>query len=102
MSDHLAPLTGSAHATEGFTCPEGSTAVEVPYAWTADNVPLLAGTVCVYEETTTLQSLDVNAPWHFEVKSSGGSKGVDVRFTNPETRDRVELIYEPGQTEIKN
>jgi hypothetical protein len=97
----LVPAT--AGATEGFTCPAGTDAIWVPYAFTADAQPLLAGTVCVVSGTTRLAAVDAEAGWTAEVKSDGSGSGArtDVRFTNTSTRDRVELRYEPGRTEIR-
>jgi hypothetical protein len=54
-------VAGPASATPGFTCPEGSDSISVPYAYTPDNQPLLAGTVCVYTGTTTFRTLDVDS-----------------------------------------
>ena len=97
----LVPAT--AGATEGFTCPAGTDAIAVPYAFTSDSQPLLAGTVCVVAGTTRLASVDVETGWTAEVKSdgSGNSARTDVRFTQTGTGDRVELRYEPGRTVIK-
>ena len=41
--------------------------------------------------------------WSAQVKSDGTNSNdrTDVRFTESSTRDRVELRYEPGRTEIK-
>ena len=98
----LAPAS-SASATAGFTCPEGTDTISVPYAFTSDNQPLLAGTVCVTSGTTVLRVVDVEPGWTAEVKSDGtGSKArTEVRFTETSTGDRVELRYEPGRTVIK-
>jgi hypothetical protein len=93
----------TASATEGFTCPAATDTIEVPYAFSADNTPLLAGTVCVVQGTTEFASVDVADGWSAEVKSDGtGSNArTDVRFSNPTTDDKVELRYEAGRTEIK-
>jgi hypothetical protein len=92
----------SAWATEGFVCPVGTDTIEVPFAWSADNVPSLAGTVCVDAGTTFLNTVDVNKPWRATVKSTGASsKGLDIRFKNPKTGDKIELIYAKGRTVIK-
>jgi hypothetical protein len=93
----------TASATEGFTCPAGTDAIWVPYAFTADNQPLLAGTVCVATGTTSLRYVDVEPGWTAEVKSdgSGSNARTDVRFTQASTGDRVELRYEPGRMVIK-
>jgi hypothetical protein len=91
----------SASATEGFACPEGTDTVGVPYAYDADSNPELAGTVCVLTGTTVFESVDVTDGWTAEVKSAGTKGRTEVRFTNADTRDRVELRYEPGRTEIK-
>ena len=101
MGAMVLPAT-SAWATEGFVCPAGTDTIEVPFAWSADNVPSLAGTVCVDSGTTLLNTVDVNKPWRATVKSTGAtSKGLDIRFKNPKTGDKVELIYARGKTVIK-
>ena len=92
----------TASATEGFTCPENTDTIDVPYAFADDSTPLLAGTVCVVSGTTEFVSVDVTDGWRAEVKSSGSNDRTEVRFTDPDTRDRVELRYEAGKTEIKN
>ena len=53
--------------------------------------------------TTQFASVNVTDGWAAEVKSDGtnSSNRTDVRFTQSATRDRVELRYEPGRTEIK-
>ncbi|HEV7653464.1 MAG TPA: hypothetical protein VGP36_01830 [Mycobacteriales bacterium] len=92
----------SASATEGFSCPDGTDTIDVPYAFSADNVPELAGTVCVQTGTTAFEQVNVTDGWRAEVKSSGSNDRTEVRFSNADTRDRVELRYEAGKTEIKN
>ncbi len=97
----LLPAT-AASATDASVCAAGTDAIDVPYAFTADNAPQLAGTVCVVSGTTTFASVTVTDGWSAEVKSGGNtSDRTDVRFTESETRDRVELRYEPGKMEIK-
>jgi hypothetical protein len=100
----LIPAT-SASATEESpsVCAAGTDAVDVPYAFTADNTPQLAGTVCVLSGTTQFASVSVTDGWSAEVKSDGtsSSERTEVRFTESTTRDRVELRYEPGRMEIK-
>jgi hypothetical protein len=99
----LIPAT-SASATDGTSvCAAGTDAIDVPYAFTADNTPLLAGTVCVVSGTTQFASVSVTDGWSAEVKSDGTGSGArtDVRFTESSTRDRVELRYEPGRMEIR-
>jgi len=93
----------AASATEGITCPAGTDTIEVPYAFTADSQPLLAGTVCVVSGTTRLSEVDVESGWTAEIKSdgSGNNSRTDVRFTQASSGDRVELRYEPGRTEIQ-
>jgi hypothetical protein len=91
----------SASATEGFACPENTDTIEVPYGYTADNTPELAGTVCVLTGTTVFDSMNISDGWSAELKSDGSRSRTEVRFSNLETRDRVELRYEPGRTEIK-
>lgn len=92
----------SASATEGFACPVGTDTIEVPYAYSADNVPSLAGTVCVAGGTTLLDSYDVNKPWKATVKSAGASsKGLNIVFKNPQTKQKLTLVYARGRTVIK-
>jgi hypothetical protein len=91
----------SAFATEGFVCPEGTDTIAVTYGYTADNLPELAGTVCVLTGTTVFQSLDTADGWTADLRSAGSRGRTEVRFTNVDTRDRVELRYEAGRTEIK-
>jgi hypothetical protein len=92
----------AASAVTGFVCPTGSDTIPVPYATTAANVPLLAGTVCVFQGTTAYRLVDMSAGWRAEVKSVFGSTTTDVRFYNPTTGGKVELIYkELGKIEIK-
>ena len=45
--------------------------------------------------------MTVTPGWRGEVKSDGSDGRTDVRFSESVTRDRVELRYEAGQTEIK-
>lgn len=92
----------SASAAEGFTCPVNTDTIAVPYAYDADSNPELAGTVCVLTGTTIFVSVDSADGWTAEVKSAGSRGRTEVRFTNADTRDRVELRYEAGRTEIKN
>lgn len=92
----------SASATEGFACPEGTDTIAVPYAFDADSNPELAGTVCVLTGTTVFESMDITDGWTAEVRSAGSKGRTEVRFQNADTRDRVELRYEAGRTEIKN
>jgi hypothetical protein len=91
-----------AGAAEGFSCPTGTDAVEVPYAWDG-YTPLLAGTVCVVSGATQHVSVHIEPGWTAKVKSdgTGSSARTDVRFTQTITGDRVELIYEPGLLRIK-
>ena len=96
----LLPATG-ASATEGFACPENTDTIQVPYAFADDGTPELAGTVCVVKDTTVFDSMDVTDGWSAELKSGGSKNGTDVRFFNSTTRDKVELRYEPGRTELK-
>jgi hypothetical protein len=100
MSTVLFPAA-AASATEGFLCPEGTDTITVPYAYTADNIPELAGTVCVISGTTVFNSVDVEDGWTAQVKSAGTQARTEVRFTNIDSGDRVELRYEPGRTELK-
>jgi hypothetical protein len=97
----LLPATG-ASAADGFACPENTDTIEVPYAFAADNTPQLAGVVCVDTGTTTFNTMNVTDGWSAEVKSDGSRGRTDVRFAEADTRDRVELRYEAGRTEIKN
>ena len=92
----------AASATEGFACPDGTDTVQVPYSWSADGVPSLAGTVCVEGGTTVLNSYDVNEPWKATVKSLGvSSKGLNIVFKNTETKQKITLVYAKGRTVIK-
>jgi len=97
------PPAASASATEGLTCPTGTDTIQVPYAFTSDNQPLLAGTVCVVEGTTRFAAVDTEAGWTAEVKSdgTGNNARTDVKFTQTSTNDHLELIYEPGRFWIK-
>lgn len=92
----------SASATEGFACPTGTDTLAVPYAWSADNVPSLAGTVCVVSGTTLLASYDVNSPWQATVKSLGvSSRGLNIVFRNTQTKQKITLVYASGRTVVK-
>jgi hypothetical protein len=51
-----------AGAAEGFSCPTGTDAVEVPYAWDG-YTPLLAGTVCVVSDATQYVSVHIEPGW---------------------------------------
>jgi hypothetical protein len=53
--------------------------------------------------TTVFASVTTTDGWSAEVKSDGtsSSERTEVRFTESETRDKVELRYEPGRMEIK-
>ena len=87
-----APATG---------CPAGTDTVEVPYGYTADSTPLLAGSVCVRTGTTTYSSMTVSAGWSAELKSDGTRGRTEIRFTNRTTGAKLDLRYAPGRTEIK-
>jgi hypothetical protein len=91
----------AASANPGFVCPAGSDTIQVPYAFTSTNTPLLAGTVCVFSGSTAYRSLDLTAGWRAEVKDVFGSPTTDVRFYNPTTGGKVEVIYRSGGLEIK-
>ena len=93
----------AASATEGFVCPADTDTIQVPAGFTADNTPILAGTVCVNTGTTVLNSVDTADGWSAQVKSDGtnSNERTDVRFTEMSTGDRVELKYEPGKTVIR-
>lgn len=100
----LIPAT-TASATEEApaACAVGTDPIDVPFAFTSDNTPELAGTVCVVSGTTEFASVSVTDGWSAQVKSDGTSSSArtEVRFTERSTRDRVELRYEPGRMEIK-
>jgi hypothetical protein len=101
MGAILLPATG-ASATEGFLCPASTDTITVPYSWSADGVPSLAGTVCVETGTTMLNSYDANTPWKATVKSVGvSSKGLNIVFKNTETKQKITLVYAKGRTVIK-
>ena len=78
----LIPAT-SASAVESFVCAAGTDAIDVPFAFSADNTPELAGTVCVVSGTTLFDSVNVTDGWSAEVKSDGtnSNERTDVRFT---------------------
>ena len=97
----LVPAT--AGATEGFTCPVGTSTIPVPQSFAADGQPVLAGTVCVVTDTTRLAAVDTEAGWTAKVKSdgTGNNARTEVQFTQTATGDHVELRYEPGLTRIK-
>lgn len=100
----LLPATGASALdapAAAFACPAGTDTVDVPYAWTADNTPLLAGTVCVRTGGTTFSSMNLTAGWSGEVKSDGSKGRTEVRFANKSTGAKLDLRYEPGRTEIK-
>jgi hypothetical protein len=99
----LVPATSAAaaDAPAAFSCPAGTDTVEVPYAWTAESTPLLAGTVCVRTGTTAFSSMNVSAGWSAEVKSDGSKGRTEIRFTNRSSGARLDLRYAPGRTEIK-
>jgi hypothetical protein len=97
----LLPAAG-ASATEGFACPDSTDTIAVPYAWSADGVPSLAGTVCVEAGTTMLNTYDANTPWKATVKSVGvSSKGLNIVFKNTVTKQKITLTYARGRTVIK-
>jgi hypothetical protein len=92
----------AASANPGFVCPAGSDTIPVPFAYTSTGAPLIAGTVCTFQGTTAYRSVDMTAGWRVEVKSLFGSKITDVRFYNPTTGGKVELVYtQLGKIEIK-
>src|SRR3978361_2335871 len=64
----------TASAAEGFTCPENTDAIAVPYAFDADSNPELAGTVCVLTGTTVFDSMDITDGWSAE-RPAAASKG---------------------------
>jgi hypothetical protein len=57
----------------------------------------------VFTGTTQFASVSVTDGWSAQVKSDGttSSARTEVRFTESDTRDKVELRYEPGRMEIK-
>ena len=104
MGAMLIPATvASADEAPASVCAAGTDAVDVPYAFTEDATPLLAGTVCVVSGTTLLASVSATEGWTAQVRSDGTSSNerTDVRFAESATGDRVELRYEPGKMEIK-
>jgi hypothetical protein len=104
MGAMLIPATVASAADElPSVCAAGTDAVDVPYAFDADNNPQLAGTVCVVSGTTRFASVTTTDGWSAQVKSDGtsSSERTEVRFTESQTRDKVELRYEPGRMEIK-
>ena len=101
VSTTPAPPTDTPPVVSIFTCPAGDDTIDVPFGFTADGLPELAGTVCVQGGTTRLDTLDVTPGWVAQVRSDGSRGRTEVRFTSLVTRQRVELRYEPGRTEIK-
>jgi hypothetical protein len=102
----LIPATAAsatdAPAAPGFSCPADTDTVEVPYAFDADNNAQLAGVVCVQAGGTTFETMNVTPGWSAQLNSDGSNGRTDVRFSQSATRDRVELRYQAGRTEIKN
>ena len=101
----LIPATSAsatdAPAAPAFACPAQTDTVEVPYAFAADNTPQLAGVVCVEAGGTAFETMNVTPGWSAQQKSDGSDGRTEVRFSEAATRDRVELRYEAGRTEIK-
>jgi hypothetical protein len=98
----LIPATAASAAdAPAFVCPANTDTVEVPYAYAADNTPELAGTVCVEAGGTAFETMNVTPGWSAQLKSDGSDGRTEVRFSEAVTRDRVELRYEAGRTEIK-
>lgn len=62
------------------------------------------GAGCVVVDATSagmsLADLVVAPGWTSEVKRNDDGR-VEVRFTEPSTKDRVEVRVEPGKTEVK-
>jgi hypothetical protein len=101
----LLPATAASAADDpaaSFACPTNTDTVEVPYAFAADNTPQLAGVVCVQAGGTAFETMNVTPGWSASLKSDGSDGRTEVRFSEAATRDRVELRYEAGRTEIKN
>jgi hypothetical protein len=67
----------------------------------ADSTPELAGIVCVVAGGTKFDSMYVTPGWTATLKSDGSDGRTEVRFVEPDTRQKVELRYEPGRTVIK-
>jgi hypothetical protein len=84
-----------------FSCPEGTDTIDVPFGFTADALPELAGTVCVHTGTTVFDTMNVTPGWTARLRSDGSDGRTEVQFTSLLTRDNVELRYEAGRTEIK-
>lgn len=101
----LLPATAASAADDpaaSFACPTNTDTVEVPYAFASDNTPQLAGVVCVESGGTAFETMNVTPGWSASLKSDGSNGRTEVRFSESATRDRVELRYEAGRTEIKN
>jgi hypothetical protein len=99
----LIPATAASadDALAAFACPVDTDTIEVPYAYAADNTAQLAGIVCVQAGGTVFETMNVSPGWSAELKSDGSDGRTDVKFSEAVTRDRVELRYEAGRTEIK-
>ena len=57
--------------------------------------------MCVFAGTSAYRSLDLTAGWRAEVKALFGSPSTDVRFYNPTSGGKVEVIYNSGRLQIK-
>jgi hypothetical protein len=101
MGAMLLPATAASATDIAFACPTNTDTIDVPYAFLADGTPELAGVVCVVAGATKYDSMYVTPGWTAELKSDGSDGRTEVRFTEPDTRQRVELRYQPGLTEIK-
>jgi hypothetical protein len=78
--------------------PDGSTAL-------ANEIP---GVGCLVAKAypsgvLTLYEVRVASGWTYDVKSAGGasSNRVDVEFNNPTTREKHEILVQPGKTVIR-
>jgi hypothetical protein len=102
----LIPATAAsatdAPAAPSFACPADTDTIEVPFAFDADNNAQLAGVVCVVTGTTQFDTMNVTPGWSAQLKSDGSNGRTEVKFAESSTRDKVELRYQSGRTEIKN
>jgi hypothetical protein len=87
----------------------GPAAAAMPCEWSDAatnpwNYPL-DGVACVVLDTSAGIRLvgvtNVQPGWSYKVNSwGGGTKGVDIRFSNAITDERVDFRYAPGKTRI--
>lgn len=92
------PVLTAAPAAAVMPCEWGDSTVG-PWNYPIDDV------ACVVLDTTSGIRLvgvtNVQPGWTYKVNSAGGgTKGVDIRFTNASTDQRVDFRFAPGKTRI--